>query len=90
MLHKGLAKLTEETGELNQVIGKMLNFPETDYHPDGGPPLTVRLAEEIADVLAACAYVAQRHGLNMEAIEKRVEKKTLQYLEWEKGDDYPT
>ena len=69
---RGLHKLTEEMGELAQVIGKLGAFPVGD-HPDGGPPLRQRLEEECADVEAAILYFRERNGLDpMPA--RRVEK----------------
>lgn len=59
----GLAKLAEECGELQQVIGKLLAYP-TGPHPDGGDPLTRRLEDEMADVAAAIDFlVGASNGL---------------------------
>jgi hypothetical protein len=52
----GLAKVIEETSELGQVLGKLLAYPEGE-HPDGAGPLPERLADELADVLAAVDYL---------------------------------
>ena len=52
---RGIHKLTEEIGELGQVIGKLGEFPSGN-HPDGGPQLRQRLEEELADVEAAILY----------------------------------
>lgn len=52
----GLAKLSEECGELLQVVGKLAAYP-SGPHPDGGRPLPERLADEVADVLAALDYL---------------------------------
>lgn len=82
MLHKGLAKLIEECGELQQVAGKMLNYPDTDEHPDGKGSLKQRLMDEIGDVLAACDYVALRHGLPIQYLMNRRAMKLAQYQRW--------
>lgn len=70
---RGLAKLIEECGELMQVAGKRLAYYTIDKHPDGGPPLTTRLEDEIADVIAACQFVAEQHGLDMDRIHARAD-----------------
>ena len=93
MLHNGVAKLIEECGELQQIAGKMLNFPDVEYHPDSMTyenPKTMlqRLQEEIADVEAACYYVAKKYRLNYTEVVNRTSKKVAQYEEWEKGDEY--
>ncbi len=49
---RGLDKLTEECGELLQLLGKAGAFPTGD-HPDGKGPMGPRLLEELADVKAA-------------------------------------
>ena len=54
----GIAKLAEELGELQQVIGKVLAYPSGD-HPDGAGALQERLRDELADVEAACAFVVE-------------------------------
>lgn len=59
---KGIHKLTEECGEVLQVVGKINVFPDGD-HPDGGPPLRQRLEEELADLEAAIIYVRQSSSL---------------------------
>lgn len=83
MAHKGLAKLAEELGELQQVVGKMLAFPEGD-HPDGGPPLLQRFEEEAGDVLAAIAFVGDKIGAGIYNIDTRSFEKLAQFEEWDK------
>jgi NTP pyrophosphatase (non-canonical NTP hydrolase) len=83
MAVNGLAKLIEECGELQQVAGKRLAYYTTDEHPDGGPPLDERLADEIADVIAACKFVARTHLLDSVAIERRVLAKLKLFNEWQ-------
>lgn len=57
MAYNGLAKLIEESGELHQVIGKILAYPDTEDHPDQKGNLNVRLIEELADAVAASLFV---------------------------------
>lgn len=87
MAAKGLAKLAEEMGELQQVVGKKLAYYATDEHPDGGPPLSERLHDEIADVMAACMFVAQTHGLNVDSIAERSMRKLKLFEEWHKDEN---
>lgn len=82
MAVKGLAKLIEECGELQQVAGKRLAYYHTDEHPDRGPPLSQRLEDEIADVVAACRLVAEAHDLDEDRIAKRIGKKLALFREW--------
>lgn len=82
MTGKGLAKLIEECGELVQVAGKRLAYYSTDEHPDGGPPMTQRLEDEIADVVAACRLVTRLHGLDVGRILERTESKAALFQRW--------
>jgi len=87
MAAKGLAKLAEEMGELQQVVGKKLAYFTTDEHPDGGPPLSARLQDEIADVIAACAFVVQTLGLDADSIAERSKMKLKLYEKWHADDN---
>jgi len=93
MLHGGLAKLTEECGELQQIIGKLLNYPDQEFHPDSASyaePKTMqrRLEEEIADVMAACTFVKDKHHLSNQFIIERMQRKLDLYYVWAKeGED---
>ena len=82
MTAKGLAKLIEECGELQQVAGKRLAYYHTDEHPDGGRSLKERLEDEIGDVVAASMLVTELHGLDEYRIEKRVDQKLALFKEW--------
>lgn len=81
----GLAKLTEECGELIQVAAKKMAYMDTDLHPDGRS-MKDRLEEEIADVLAACTFVAKKLDLNEDYIEKRARDKIARFEEWDRAD----
>lgn len=59
----GLSKLTEESGEVCQVIGKLVGTGGETAHWDGSD-LRVRLIEEAGDVLAACDFVIEKNGLD--------------------------
>lgn len=77
----GLAKLLEESGELQQVIGKLAAYPG-GAHPDG-TLLIDRLHDEIADVMAACDFVVMVNPrINHGRVEQRRERKRGRFLGW--------
>lgn len=82
MSRGGLHKLVEESGELQQVVGKILAYPEGE-HPDGAGNLRSRMQEELADVLACCAFVIEKMDLNAEFINKRKWQKISKYKKWD-------
>lgn len=83
MMLKGLAKLVEECGELVQVAAKKMACPDTDQHWDGGEPLSVRIADEMGDVLAACTLVTEKLGLDQSRIEARHAVKLARFRTWD-------
>lgn len=78
----GFFKLQEEMGELNQVLGKIGAFSDTEQHPDGGPPLTERAEDELADVMAACHYFAEINDLDKARIVDRCQDKLSKFRHW--------
>lgn len=82
LVARGLTKLIEETGELQQVVGKKLAYFDTDEHPDGKGSLKERMEEEIADVMAIIEFVTIEFGLDEGRIHERSEKKLNLYKEW--------
>lgn len=86
----GIAKLMEEMGELQTVLGKLMAYPNGE-HPDMryAPPLLNRLRDELADVLAATQFFIGHNltGEECEAIEARVAYKTRRLEEWQKNGD---
>lgn len=83
MTLKGLAKLVEECGELTQIAAKKMACMDTDKHWDDAVPLSVRLEEEMADVIAAIEFVAGQLGLDMDAIHARSRNKYLLFTYWD-------
>lgn len=88
MRQNGLAKLVEECGEVQQVAGKMLQYPELqgttfETHPDG-THLKSRLEDEIADVFAACDFVCAKLELNKAKIVDRAKQKQALFMKWDK------
>jgi NTP pyrophosphatase (non-canonical NTP hydrolase) len=89
MTAKGLAKLTEELGELQQVVGKKLAYFSNDnnLHPDGKGDLNKRLEEEMGDVWGAISFVIEKLGLNVSAITDRSCDKWNLFREWDAVPD---
>lgn len=77
----GIWKAIEEMGEALQVLGKIGPFPDRP-HPDGGPPLHLRLQDEAADVLAAMDYLVETNSLDKRAIADRRAAKLQHFREW--------
>lgn len=85
----GLAKLNEECGELIQVIGKIMAYPLGTSHPDGGPDLTERLSDELADVMAAAEFVLEKNRGIPDTTE-RWAAKTKRFNAWHEGREAHT
>jgi NTP pyrophosphatase (non-canonical NTP hydrolase) len=83
MAHNGLAKLVEESGELSQVAGKLLQYPHGE-HPDGQGPLLHRLELEMGDVLAALRFVAQKHQIDSSRVNFYAASKLELFNKWDK------
>jgi hypothetical protein len=93
MAEDGLAKLAEELGELQQVVGKMLAYihlrrTRLENHPDG-TILLERLEQEIADVQASISFVEHKLNLNSIQIIQRRHVKLTKFFEWEKDTCEP-
>lgn len=86
MAASGVAKLIEELGELQQVLGKRLAMWDKDEHWDG-TNLKRRMEEEFGDVLAAMSFVQVKLELDDEAIEARMQMKTDIFILWETDPD---
>lgn len=79
----GVAKLLEEVGELNQVLGKLI-ATEGDPAYFDGTDLEERLHEELGDVLAAIVFVMGHNGtrLDRHRINDRAAKKGSRLRRW--------
>lgn len=86
MALNGLAKLAEELGELQQVVGKMMAYG-TGAHPDGTESMLARFEEESADVTAALTFVAQTHGASSENVKRRAAMKLELFQAWHSEHD---
>lgn len=82
IMWEGLPKLVEETGELQQVLGKLIAFPEGSVHPDGKGELKGRLEEELGHVLAAISYLIVFNGLDETLIGYHQGLKLELYKKW--------
>jgi len=77
----GIGKLTEECGELLQIAGKALPFPE-NAHPDGKGPVRERFIEECADVYAALDYFCATNCLSGPTMDLRRAEKLEKFYKW--------
>lgn len=77
----GISKLIEEAGEVQQVCGKLLGSGGDPAHFDGSD-LRARLVEEMGDLLAALGFVADKCGLDQEAIAARAATKRALFERW--------
>lgn len=85
MAHNGLAKLAEELGELQQIVGKMLAYPDTP-HPDEQGDLRTRMNEEMSDVCAAIMFVTSKLQLSRVERLARFNHKYATYLDWDETE----
>lgn len=83
-LWRGIGKLTEESGEVLQLAGKIIAFP-SGPHPDGAGDLGARIRDELADLLAAIDYFSNKNFSRKEVQQmlSRRKKKLRQFHEWE-------
>lgn len=82
MSQQGLTKLLEELGELSQIAAKKIAYIDTDDHPDG-MSMKARMEDEMADVMAAIMFVADKFDLDKEKIGNRIELKYARFTEWD-------
>lgn len=80
-VHLGIHKLTEECGEVLQLLGKLGAFPQGE-HPDGKGDLILRLEDELADLAAAIEYFTFVNKLNDNRIIERGCQKLKLFKEW--------
>ena len=81
----GLSKLTEEMAETQVEIGKIIGAQTLDDHWDQKGKLKTRLEEEIADTMAAQAFVIAKNRLSMKRIEKRSKEKLKKFKRWHRN-----
>ncbi len=79
----GLGKCIEESGELNQVLGKLIaNHGDTNYYAD--LDLREKLIEELADDMAAkqAFIMLNMSGIEINKITDRMNEKYLRFIKW--------
>lgn len=77
----GLSKLTEEMGEVGQVVGKILGSEGRKVHFDG-TNLVKRIGEEVADLSAATRVFIQLNGFDGGWVLERERRKYHLFLKW--------
>lgn len=82
MAAAGVAKLIEECGELQQVLGKKLAWWDTEEPHWDGTVLNRRIEQEMGDVLAAIMFVQVQLGLDYQAIRERDHAKWNLFQTW--------
>lgn len=85
----GTAKLLEEMGELQQVLGKLIMIGGLTRHWDGD--LRPRLVEELADVQAALEFFVVHNLTTEERIQTgaRVDEKLDLFQSWHQNATKP-
>jgi NTP pyrophosphatase (non-canonical NTP hydrolase) len=88
MHEQGRAKLAEEMGEVQQILGKLQAYPQLalptqELHPDG-TNLRHRLENELGDLIAAVGFTIKKMGLNEKFIEFRANEKSILFNQWDK------
>lgn len=86
MRQNGLAKLVEESGEVMQVAGKMMQYPRLQHldevHPDG-TNLRIELENELGDLHGAIAFVMTKLDLDIQRIMDRGNEKLKLFKKWD-------
>lgn len=81
----GTSKLIEETGELQQVLGKLIAVNgDAEHHWSGN--LREKLIDELGDVMAALSLFSKLNMTNeeRELIDKRASQKLALFERWQK------
>lgn len=87
MALNGLVKLSEELGELQQVVAKKMACMDTDEHWDGAGSLAKRMQDEMGDVLAAIEFVKETFSLDRDAVANRAYVKLHRFRGWHADPD---
>lgn len=77
----GLSKLTEECGEVLQILGKLIATGGMVNHWDG-TDLREEIAKELADLTAACLFFAKVNNLESEEFDARILNKIQKFSQW--------
>lgn len=82
----GLSKLVEECGEVLQIAGKLMGTGGEVKHWDG-TNLQDRVEDELADLMAAMAFVIEHQELDFDKIQERARMKKGVFEEWHSEGD---
>lgn len=77
----GASRVIEESGELLQVLGKLVGTGGALEHWDG-TDLRQRLVDEIGDLRAALEFFTAANELPAAEVEQRARRKRAQYEQW--------
>lgn len=77
----GLTKLVEESGELLQVIGKIMAAGHDGTHWDGNN-LRIELEKELADLKAAILFYEKENEVSRDRIYNRMIMKYNLFQKW--------
>ena len=81
-LQEELAELQIEIGQLQQVVAKLVAYPDGN-HPDGAGPLHGRIEDEMGDVQASMEFLTRKLNLNKIRIGLRRKRKFELYAKWD-------
>lgn len=79
-----LAILSEECGEVIQIVGKVLRHGYANFHPLD-PVLQSNkslLQNELGDLVNAINFLAEHKDVDMEAIHTKAESKKKRFVRW--------
>jgi len=77
----GVSKIIEESGELNQVLGKLIATNGDTEHWDGSD-LRGRMIEELGDVMAAIEFLVKVNKLDRGSVIERASGKLRLFEYW--------
>jgi NTP pyrophosphatase (non-canonical NTP hydrolase) len=78
-----IIKVIEECGELQQILAKKLQFPDSKYHPDNSEKtIHERIEDEVADVYAALHVLKKYLDLGFSSTIERMDEKIITFEKW--------
>jgi len=81
----GLSKLAEESGEVIQVLGKIVGTGGEVEHWDG-TNLRDRVSEELGDLCAAIHFFVDKNNLDRDMIVAQYSRKRQLFEQWHNAD----
>lgn len=84
----GLAKIVEESGELNQVLGKIIANGGLPSYKWENIPLDEKMIEELGDVLGAIFFMIEHCPyISEDRVIERADMKYRLFNEWRNNSD---